>query len=156
MLLGKDIKTTVNTLVERYKTRNPFELAEYLNIMICDSDIGELKGFYIYKQRKRIIFINQNLQNTEAYKFRDMVAAHELGHAILTPRCSCYFFSDDTFFLKSKPEIEANTFAAELLISDLDIYSNPEMNYSQLSRLLGYSEHLLHLKNTIEFNAHSA
>lgn len=147
MLLGKDIKRTVDTLAERYKTRNPFELAEHLNIMICNSNIGQLRGFYIYKQRKKIIFINQNLQNTDTYKLRDMVAAHELGHAILTPRCSCYFFSDDTFFLKSKPEIEANTFAAELLIPDIEIYSNPEMNHSQLSRLLGYSEHLLQFKS---------
>ena len=146
MLLGKDVKKTVNALVKRYNTRDPFELAEYLNIMICDSDIGELKGFYIYKQRKKIIFINKNLQNTDTYKLRDMVAAHELGHAILTPKSQCYFFSDNTFFLKSKPETEANLFAAELLIEDELIAEHQDFTIAQLARLTGYEEKLIELR----------
>ena len=144
--MGKNIKKTVNSLVKRYNTRNPFVLAEYLNIMICDSDIGELKGFYIYKQRKKIIFINRNLKNTETYKFRDMVMAHELGHAILTPKSQCYFFSDNTFFLKSKPETEANLFAAELLIEDKIFTEHEDYTLSQLSRLTGYEERLIELR----------
>ena len=146
MLLGKDIKTIVSALVAKYSTRNPLELADYIGIMVRYVDIGDLKGFYTYKRRKRIIFLNQNLKNTEEYKLLDMVAAHELGHAVLSPRSQCYFFSDETFFLKSKPETEANTFAAELLISDRDILEYQSYTNDQLARVTGYDEKLVELR----------
>lgn len=146
MLLGKDIKDIVNSLVKKYNTRNPFEIADYLGIMVRNDDLGELKGFYTYKRRKRIIFINRSLENTETYKLRDMVAAHELGHAILTPTSPCYFYSDYTFFKKSKPEIEANTFAAELLITNGDILEHQSYTTEQLSRVVGYDKRLIELR----------
>lgn len=146
MLLGKDIKDIVNSLVKKYNTRNPFEIADYLGIMVRNDDLGELKGFYTYKRRKRIIFINRSLENTETYKLRDMVAAHELGHAILTPTSPCYFYSDYTFFKKSKPEIEANTFAAELLITNGDILEHQSYTTEQLSRVVGYDKKLIELR----------
>ena len=146
ILLGKDIKDIVNALVKKYYTRNPFEIADHLGIMVRYDDLGELKGFYTYKRRKRIIFINRSLENTDTYKMRDMVAAHELGHAILTPKSQCYFFSDNTFFLKSKPEIEANAFAAELLISDEDILEHQSYTTEQLARVTGYEKRLVELR----------
>ena len=146
MLLGKDIKDIVNSLVKKYNTRNPFEIADYLGIMVRNDDLGELKGFYTYKRRKRIIFINRSLENTETYKLRDMVAAHELGHAILTPTSPCYFYSDYTFSKKSKPEIEANTFAAELLITNEDILEHQSFTTEQLARVTGYDKKLIELR----------
>lgn len=144
--MGKDIKDIVNALVKKYDTRNPFEIADYLGIMVRNDDLGELKGFYTYKRRKRIIFINCSLENTDTYKLRDMVAAHELGHAILTPTSPCYFFSDHTFFKKSKPEIEANTFAAELLIANEDILEYQSYTTEQLARVTGYDKKLIELR----------
>ena len=44
--------------------------------------------------------------------------AHELGHAVLHTTNNIYFNSSNTFFNHSKHEIEADRFAAELLISD--------------------------------------
>lgn len=45
-----------------------------------------------------------------------------------------------------KLEIEANTFAAELLIPDSLIYENPGMTKSQLARLAGYNEKIMEFK----------
>ena len=73
-------------------------------------------------------------------------AAHELGHAILTPTSPCYFYSDYTFFKKSKPEIEANTFAAELLITNGDILEHQSYTTEQLSRVVGYDKRLIELR----------
>ncbi len=144
--MGKDIKDIVGRLVQKYNTRNPLEIAAHLGIMVQFANLGELKGFYTYRQRKRIIFINENCQNTTAYKLLYMVAAHELGHAILDCKSQCYFFSDNTFLLKSKPEIEANTFAAELLISDEDIIENQSYTTEQLARFIGYDKKLVELR----------
>ena len=45
-----------------------------------------------------------------------------------------------------KLEIEANTFAAELLIPDSLIYENPGMTKKQLSMLAGYDERIMEYK----------
>lgn len=133
-------------MVRKYGTRNPLELADYMGIKVEFADMGELKGFYIYRRRKRIILINRSCQNTDTYKLLDMVAAHELGHAVLTPKSQCYFFSDNTFFLKSKPETEANTFAAELLISADDLIEHQSYTTEQMAKVTGYDEKLIKLR----------
>ena len=73
------------------------------------------------------------------------VMAHELGHAILHRKQNCYFIRNKTLLLNSKTELEANMFAAELLIRDDVILEHPEYTTSQLSRLLGYEERLVEL-----------
>ena len=51
--------------------------------------------------------------------------------------------------LTSKIEIEANTFAAELLVPDNLITDNPGMNKSQIARLAGYDEKIMEFKKII-------
>ena len=48
--------------------------------------------------------------------------------------------------MTSKMEIEANTFAAELLIPDELIYENPGMSSEQIARLSGYNEMIMKFK----------
>jgi len=72
--------------------------------------------------------------------------AHELGHAILHRKQNCYFIRNKTLLLNSKTELEANLFAAELLIDDDIILEYPEYTTSQLSKLLGYEERLIELR----------
>lgn len=49
--------------------------------------------------------------------------------------------------LTSKIEIEANAFAAELLIPDELIFEHPDMPADQLARLAGYNEKIMDFKN---------
>ena len=72
--------------------------------------------------------------------------AHELGHAILHRKENCYFIRNKTLLLTSKNEVEANTFAAELLIPDELIYENPGMTKSQIARLAGFDEKIMEFK----------
>lgn len=51
--------------------------------------------------------------------------------------------------LTSKIEIEANTFAAELLIPDEMIMGNPGMTKAQVARLAGYDERIMEFKKAI-------
>lgn len=47
-----------------------------------------------------------------------MTCAHELGHAILHPDENTAFLKKNTLFSTDKIEVEANTFAVELLLPD--------------------------------------
>ncbi|GKX31346.1 hypothetical protein SH1V18_38260 [Vallitalea longa] len=66
----------VNKLIMKYKTRNPFEIADDSNITVKYNDLGTLKGFYFYQSRFRYIVINENIKN----RLKPIICAHELGH----------------------------------------------------------------------------
>ena len=72
--------------------------------------------------------------------------AHELAHSILHRKENCYFIRNKTLLLSSTNEIEANIFAAELLIPDSLIYENQGMTKSQIARLAGYDEKIMEFK----------
>lgn len=76
-----------------------------------------------------------------------LVMAHELAHSIMHRKENCYFIRNKTLILTSKMEIEANTFAAELLIPDDLIHENPGMTTAQIARLAGYDVRIMEFKN---------
>ena len=126
------IKNYVAKLIKRYGTSDPFSLAKELNIVVLSVPLGELKGFYMYLKKNRTIFINSDIENIEQ---RRVVLAHEIGHALLHTKINCYFMQKNTFLNTSKYEIEANRFAAELLIPDELIRENPGMTALQIAKL---------------------
>lgn len=138
----RDIKKIANRYVRKYNTRNPFELADYLGVQVSIGNLGSRSGCYMFLKNHKCIFLNENLSEAEMR----MVMAHELGHAILHRKENCYFIRNKTFLLTSKNEFEANTFAAELLISDDVLLDYKDYTKEQISRLLGYHEKLLELK----------
>lgn len=75
-----NIKTKTEKLIKKYKTNNPFEIADELNIKVILMNYPEdINGLYIYVHRSSLIFINKNLP----YEMQKVVCAHELGHAVL-------------------------------------------------------------------------
>lgn len=138
--MGNYIKEIVRKYTLQYDTRNPFKLAEFLNIEVQLGTPG-CAGCYMFLKNHRYIFLDQNLEEMELLQ----VMAHELGHAILHRKQNCYFIRNKTLLLNSKTEQEANLFAAELLIDNDIILEHPEYTTSQLSRLLGYEERLVEL-----------
>lgn len=139
--MQKDIKKLITYYVNKYNTRNPFKIADYLGILYQIGNIG-CSGCYMFLKNHRYIFINQNLSEPET----QMVMAHELGHAILHRKENCYFIRNQTLLLNSKNEKEANLFAAELLIPNEIILENYNFTVNQLSRLLGYDEKLIEIR----------
>lgn len=117
--MTKFILKEVNRLVKKYKTRDPFEIAEMMKINVCYHELGNLKGYYFYQSKFRYIVINKNIKE----ELFPIICAHELGH----DRFHQSFATNDPirefslFDMKSKPEREANIFAAELLIPDKTI-----------------------------------
>lgn len=142
MQLKRNIKKLVSYYVRKYDTRNPFELARYLNVQIQVGDLGGRAGCYMFLKNHKCIFLNENLNENELL----VVMAHELGHAIMHRKENCYFIRNKTFLLTSKNEIEANKFASELLISDEILNENKNCTTAQIARLTGYNEYLIKLK----------
>ena len=140
------MKKTIRQLVAYYKrkfeTSDPFEIAKFLNIELQIGDIGSRSGCYMYIKKHKCIFLNENLEEHEMR----LVIAHELGHAILHPKDNCYFIRNKTLLLNSKNEVQANQFAAELLIPDSLIEENKDLSIEQFSRMIGYSKELVELR----------
>ena len=139
--MSGDIKNLVNRYVHKYGTRDPFFLADRLNICVQIGSPG-CAGCYMFLKNHRYIFLDQDLEEWE----QKQVMAHELGHAIMHRKLNCYFIRNKTFFSQSKIEKEANLFAAELLIPEDVIIEHQEYTAELFARFTGYTETLVKLK----------
>ena len=136
------------SLLKKYKTRNPFELADYLNINVLYRPLGNLKGLYIYSRRSRYISINNSLDK----HFQRIVCTHEIGHdrfhrhlAKINPQAQQLISYD----VSSKPEREANIFTAEILLPDDDVIqmlNNEDMNFFRIAKEFEVLPELLDFK----------
>lgn len=115
-MISDAIERQAKALIRKYDTRDPYELCSCLGVKVQVDDIGSLKGMYVYIKRNRYIVLNSNLDE----QTRRMVCAHELGHDQLHQEMAKYNFIHDSELcdFTSKPEYEANMFAATLLIED--------------------------------------
>lgn len=147
------IKNTVNNLVPKFKTRNPFELCDYLNIPILHEPLGNIKGFFQNTLNTPIIHLNSNLDEHEI----KCVISHELGHAILHKDLNVCFLKHYTFSVTDRYENEANKFTAELLIDDNMLIDIMEVNnlitIDELSKYFGVPSEFISYKFThLNFN----
>ena len=136
-----------NALIKKYGTRDPFELAEAVGAQVIRWDgFSRLKGMYRVILRNRYIFVSSSLSEYMA----QIVCAHELGHDRLHRDMATgdIFGGNSLFDLSSRPEYEANMFAAELLISDADILPLIGERYSaeEIAAKLGTDVNLVALK----------
>jgi Zn-dependent peptidase ImmA (M78 family) len=143
----EDINRTVQRIIKRRGTRNPFELARELGVTIIPhSDFKQLKGMYSVTKGKRFIFLNSNLNS---YKQR-FVCAHELGHDQLHRVLASdnYYREFEIYDMTLRPEYEANVFAAELLLPDEDIIDLITLGYdnAQIAQALNSDTNLIGIK----------
>ncbi|MFA6873403.1 MAG: ImmA/IrrE family metallo-endopeptidase [Bacteroidaceae bacterium] len=137
-----DIKKVVDNLQKKYNTLDPYEIASHLNISITRCELGSLKGYYYKSFRTKQIILNLSLDRTQ----ERFVLSHELGHSIMHPDCNTMFLKTYSKLSVDKMEIQANRFAMQLLISDLDLKEYNGYSVSYISRTLGYSEELIELR----------
>ena len=138
----EDAKRTAVELMEKYHTNDPFEIAEQQGVYTQVGPLGKIFGCCLTIAGERFIYINSDL-DTPTQK---MVAAHELGHAVMH-REDYFFFNwiPDTLY-RNRAEIEAHTFAVELLVPDSVVLEHPGFTLKQLSALTGYAENILKFK----------
>lgn len=117
MRTAKHIIETVEKLVKKYHTRDPYELCKLLGIKIHYYDLEKkLKGFFFYQSRQKNIVIDSNVNEI----LERILVAHELGHAVLHTKIAMMkgFQEMEVLDGGSQEEDEANFFVAELILSD--------------------------------------
>ena len=145
-MVSDAIERQAKALIRKYDTRDPFELCACLGVKVQVDDIGSLKGMYVYIKRNRYIVLNSNLDE----QTRRMVCAHELGHDQLHQEMAKYNFIHDSDLcdFTSKPEYEANMFAATLLIEDKEFIDLVQggLDVAGLAKEFGVAPDLIALK----------
>lgn len=137
-----DLKEIVNNLKTKFQTNDPIEICERLGIWVYILPLGNVTGHYTYMKRKKVFFINENLDEISQH----FCIAHELGHAILHTKSNVYFNSSKTFFVQAKLENEADKFAAELLIDDDFILNYENVSIETISKSTGIEKKYIQLK----------
>ncbi len=111
----------INSITEKYDSRDPFEICKAMDIHIYYKDLGTyIKAFYYYQSRIKNIVIN----TSSCTVIRRILCAHELGHAVLHGNLAAIRgFQETELFDRVVPtEYEANLFAAELVIPDDELF----------------------------------
>lgn len=132
-------------IAKRYRTSNPFELAEMLGIRISYKHFGSLKGMYFVVDRCAFITLSDTLDET----MEKIVLFHEIGHHLLHRHLASKAFQEFGLYdMSSKPEMEANIFAANMLIDDYELDSLARENYttSQIASMLYVPHQMLLIK----------
>lgn len=139
------IQEEVKKLIKKHNSICPFEIARSLGVIIQYADLGDTLGFYLHDSRIKFININQYLHEI----LQRFVCAHELGHVILHPKANTPFLRRNTLFSVDKIEVEANTFAVELLMPDEKIreFKNTNLSIEEIARICGIPQGLSYLKN---------
>ncbi|MDQ0176045.1 ImmA/IrrE family metallo-endopeptidase [Bacillus chungangensis] len=138
------MKEIVAKIIDKYGTNDPFEIGKARSIEFVFAELGSTFGFYSSYRRIQFIHINNKLEKT----IQRFVCAHELGHAILHQDINTPFLKAHTFFSQEKIEVEANTFAVELLMTDDAIYEYKDMclSINKLAEIYGIPREVIHLK----------
>ncbi|MED1539126.1 MULTISPECIES: ImmA/IrrE family metallo-endopeptidase [Bacillus] len=143
--MGYYEKDTALELANKFKTTDPFEIAERLNINVFYQNLHpSIMGFYKYHKKNQYICINENLDDHSQI----VTCAHELGHCKMHKHINTPFLRTNTFLTVDKLERQANLFAVELLMPDEDWYAYIKKfkTIDAISCYAGISEELLLLK----------
>jgi hypothetical protein len=138
-------------IADRYDTNNPFEIARERDIRILYASMKTTFGFYVRYHRTQNIILNDALSDG----MQQFVCAHELGHSILHADLNVPKLTRYTMFSRDKFEMQANTFAVELLLPDGFLREYADCSIYQLAQSVGVPEEFVGLKllQRLPFNA---
>lgn len=120
-------------IADRHNTNNPFEIARERDIRILYVSMKTTFGFYVRYRRIQHIILNDELSEG----MQRFVCAHELGHSILHANLNVPKLTKYTMFSRDKFEMQANTFAVELLLPDGFLREYADCSIYQLAASVG-------------------
>ena len=137
-----DIRSVVDNLCRKYKTRNPYELIDAMGIILqYGENMEKVRGFYLYANRIKLICVGNGLPE----HIEKFVISHELGHAVMHKQSSAPFLQS-TFLSLDRMEIEANKFATELVIPDEEIMEHWEYTIDEWAMFYGLPREVIELR----------
>ena len=135
-------------IVHMFGTRNPYRIAEELNIIVMPRRFKRQKGIYKVIERNRFIFIKEDLSPVMS----SIVLLHEIGHDILhrDEAISLGGFQEFNIFdmTNKRMEYEANIFAAQISLPDDETIDYIKQGYDieQVARAMESDINLVALK----------
>jgi Zn-dependent peptidase ImmA (M78 family) len=137
-----DIAKKAKIIKYRFKTLNPYELAEAMDIIIIDTPLPNgTHGFFQHYKRIKIIYLNEKLNTHD----RLQTLAHELSHAFLHAKMNRIFLDRHTYIATNEYENEANLLASYMLLDDFDLknYINNQFSKQQIVSITGIDKRII-------------
>ena len=148
IIRSEEIYNKAQNIVRSCGTRDTLNIARELGIYVHYLDnLNELLGMYTYRHKERHILLNSKMEEM----VMQMVCGHEIGHDVFHRDLAKGNNSLPEFVLfdmRSKPEYEANAFAAHLIIDDDELIENMQQGYDvvQLSAMMNTNINLMLIK----------
>lgn len=126
------IRSLTDSLIRKYGTRDPFQIARRAGIRVKYINTKKQKGFCRIILNNPFIFISENMSE----QMQRMTCAHELGHIFLHRRLLSgreFLLEYELFDIRNTTELEANIFAADLLIDEEELKERMEAGSDMVS-----------------------
>lgn len=137
-MLAKD---AAEKTIKKYRTSDPYILAEKMDIIIHRVNLGAVRGMCYNTRRIRQIFLHYDLPD----HLERFVLGHEIGHLIMHPDSNAPFLRG-TLFSKERYELEANEFAIRLIMPDMDIMEHWDYTIDQWAMVYGLPKEIIKLR----------
>jgi len=128
-----DTKAIADGLARKYVTRDPFTIAEEMGFIVIFAPLVDMRGFQQSVKRRRLIYINENLDEQQ----QCLVCAHELAHHLLHRGMNRIFMDSHTYMVTQRFENEANRFALELIYDDEELQPFLTRSVDQAAAYMG-------------------
>ena len=92
-----------------------YDVIDRHGIILSEVDTKDFIAGYRLIKRWKVIQINQNLDEN----LKKCVLWHEIGHALMHRTVNCFYMANRTRLRTMQYEVEAEQFAAELLLPDV-------------------------------------
>ncbi len=113
------IRLDVERLIKQTGSTDPFEIFNYMNVIIQYDELGkDILGYTLCYKDVIIIVLNSRLSESEKY----ITACHELGHVICGHSLNAEFLRRSNLtYVRQGNEYEANVFMIELLTYGVNV-----------------------------------
>lgn len=142
------IYNDVQKLIAHHGTRDPRTILEERNVtLIPFKENTKLLGMYKIFLRNKFVFYNPHIDE----RILNMVLAHELGHDFYHQELASKdnaMMEYELFNITTSTELEANLFAAHLLIDDEELmeYIQDGKSYEELASIFNVNINLMVFK----------
>lgn len=133
-----DSKALAARLSKKYKTRDPFRLADKMGFIVVLAPLTDMRGFQQRIKRQNIIYINDELDEQQ----QALVCGHEMGHHFMHRGMNRIFMNLNTQFVTQKFENEANLFSLELNYTDDELLPFLDRSITEAAIYMGVSVQL--------------